>query len=376
LLSVRETSDGSTNLLTITYTYDALGDQVSQSEWKSSGGGVVTTDHAYDDQGNVWADVTTSNVVVMRYIRAASTNQLLAQIDGSGNLSWYLTDNQGSVRDIVSAAGTTVTDHIDYGAFGNIILETNAAATGRTYLYTGLPEDRDTGIVQAQHRTLLVTTGQWMEEDPSGFQAGDQNLRRYVGNNPINSTDPSGLQVIARAGPPAASIGPPQPFPPAATIGPITVPKPPPVLSIGAPPALDLKEIFNPAYVQLVWNVNFNKLNPVDIPNSFSITTLPGPGQIIIPSSAFQLIPVNADGFPDLSWPIYACPSFAVTFVAGLNPEFVIKGGDGETIATLQAKGVHVVEFTANKIDDALFNKKGPSQLFQFAWNLPLGKTN
>ena len=54
LLSVQETSTGTTNLLTITYTYDALGDQVSQSEWKSSGGGVVTTDHAYDDQGNAW----------------------------------------------------------------------------------------------------------------------------------------------------------------------------------------------------------------------------------------------------------------------------------------------------------------------------------
>jgi RHS repeat-associated protein len=129
----------------------------------------------------------------MRYIRAASTNQVLAQIDGSGNLSWYLTDNQGSVRDIVSAAGTAVTDHIDYGAFGNIILETNSAATGRAYLYTGLAEDRDTGIVQAEHRTLLTSQGQWMEEDPERFDAGDANLRRYVGNDAVNATDVSGL---------------------------------------------------------------------------------------------------------------------------------------------------------------------------------------
>jgi RHS repeat-associated protein len=192
LLSVRDTSDGSTNLLTLTYTYDALGNQVSQTEWKSSGGGAVVTEHAYDDHGNVWADLTSANTIEMRYIRAASTNQLLAQVDGGGNLFWYLTDKLGSVRDVVSAAGTTITDHIDYGAFGKIVLETNSIVAGRAYLYTGLAEDRDTGIVQARHRTLLVTTGQWMQEDPLGFGAGDTNLRRYVGNSPIQFTDPSG----------------------------------------------------------------------------------------------------------------------------------------------------------------------------------------
>src|ERR1700722_8006947 len=35
--------------------------------------------------------------------------------------------------------------------------------------------------------------GRWMEEDPIGFAAGDANLYRYVGNDPTNNTDPSGL---------------------------------------------------------------------------------------------------------------------------------------------------------------------------------------
>jgi uncharacterized protein RhaS with RHS repeats len=37
-------------------------------------------------------------------------------------------------------------------------------------------------------------TGQWMQEDPIGFDAGDPNLRRYVGNDPTNATDPTGLE--------------------------------------------------------------------------------------------------------------------------------------------------------------------------------------
>lgn len=41
---------------------------------------------------------------------------------------------------------------------------------------------------------LDPTAGIWMTEDPIGFDAGDPNLRRYVGNNATNGTDRSGLQ--------------------------------------------------------------------------------------------------------------------------------------------------------------------------------------
>jgi hypothetical protein len=40
---------------------------------------------------------------------------------------------------------------------------------------------------------LLTTTGQWMQEDPKTFDAGDSNLRRYVEDDPTNMVDPSGL---------------------------------------------------------------------------------------------------------------------------------------------------------------------------------------
>lgn len=38
--------------------------------------------------------------------------------------------------------------------------------------------------------------GRWLSEDPLGFEAGDSNLYRYVGNGPTNATDPSGLRLI------------------------------------------------------------------------------------------------------------------------------------------------------------------------------------
>ncbi|MBX9627998.1 MAG: RHS repeat-associated core domain-containing protein [Gemmataceae bacterium] len=38
------------------------------------------------------------------------------------------------------------------------------------------------------------TLGRWVTQDPIGFAAGDANLYRFVGNDPINKTDPSGLR--------------------------------------------------------------------------------------------------------------------------------------------------------------------------------------
>jgi hypothetical protein len=40
------------------------------------------------------------------------------------------------------------------------------------------------------------TIGRWLSEDPKGFEAGDSNLYRYVGNATTNATDPSGLDHI------------------------------------------------------------------------------------------------------------------------------------------------------------------------------------
>ena len=44
------------------------------------------------------------------------------------------------------------------------------------------------------------TTGRWSTVDPSGFEAGDPNLFRDVGNDPTNATDPTGLKATYKDG--------------------------------------------------------------------------------------------------------------------------------------------------------------------------------
>jgi hypothetical protein len=46
--------------------------------------------------------------------------------------------------------------------------------------------------------------GRWIEEDPDAFAAGDVNLSRYVRNDPVDATDPSGLLDVSLAAKPAS----------------------------------------------------------------------------------------------------------------------------------------------------------------------------
>ena len=108
-------------------------------------------------------------------------------------MGWYLTDHLGSVRDVVSDAGV-VLDHIDYDAFGNVANETNPAQAP-LFGFQGMRSDRPTATNIVWGRVYAPWLPGWMEGDPSGVSAGDANLRRFVGNDPTNATDPTGLAV-------------------------------------------------------------------------------------------------------------------------------------------------------------------------------------
>jgi RHS repeat-associated protein len=198
-------TDGGAALTYVSYKYDALGNRIEEDVW-TSGTGTVTTDYAYDGQ-NVWADTTSGGSLQMRRLYANAVDAVLARIDSSGNAAWYLTDRQGSVRDIDKADGSAVLDHLDYDGWGKVTDE-SSPSNGDGYKYAGGVWD---AAVQLQHngaRDYDPRTGRWQTEDPTGFNAGDSNLYRYVNNGPTNGTDPSGLRV-ARAPDGGAAVMPP-----------------------------------------------------------------------------------------------------------------------------------------------------------------------
>jgi RHS repeat-associated protein len=68
------------------------------------------------------------------------------------------------------------------------------------YAYTGREWDSETQLQYNRNRWYNPNLGRWLSQDPIGFRAGDPNLYRYVGNNTVNSTDPSGLQPSGQLG--------------------------------------------------------------------------------------------------------------------------------------------------------------------------------
>jgi RHS repeat-associated protein len=190
LTSVRETSDGTTNVLLLTYTYDVEGKRVKEQSW--GGTGPAETRFASDGE-NVWADLDSGNAVTVRRLFGDRPDQVLTRTVASGpnaGLWFYQTDAQGSVRDLVNAS-SQVKAHLDYDGYG-VRTDPQASVSDR-YGYTGREWQADAGIQYNRGRDYLPAAGRWLQEDPIAFRAGDYNLTRYVRNDPVNRTDPSGL---------------------------------------------------------------------------------------------------------------------------------------------------------------------------------------
>jgi RHS repeat-associated protein len=184
----QEASPGGTLQMQATYVYDALRNRVEKDVW-TTGAGLVVTRFAYDGQ-NVWADLNSSNQLQTRRLYLDGVDQVFARISSGGTAAWYLTDRQGSIRDISDNSGNVI-DHLDYDGFGTVTNETQPT-NGDRYKWTGREFDSETGLQYNRARYYAGGVGRWTTQDSLGSGSGDLNFYRYVLNAPLNETDPTG----------------------------------------------------------------------------------------------------------------------------------------------------------------------------------------
>ena len=169
-----------------TYTYDALGRRIGIDD---SGTQTWSVFNGKSADANPYADFTSSGTLKMRYLDGLAVDELLARTDSSGDTSWYLKDQVGSV--VAIASTSAVLDQITYDPFGNIVTQTDAAEADR-FMFAGMEWDPTAGMYFDNARYYNSAIGRFVSQDPMGFAAGDTNLYRYVGNAPMDQTDPSG----------------------------------------------------------------------------------------------------------------------------------------------------------------------------------------
>ena len=131
-------------------------------------------------------------VLASEYVSTTDLNEDGTQM--AGTVSWMLTDNEGTVRDVaqLSDGSTSVIDHLIYDSFGQLSHQSSSGNQPR-FTYTGSYVDPATGLQYNGARWYDPSNGDWISQDPLGYNAGQTNLQAYVYNNPTNYFDPSGM---------------------------------------------------------------------------------------------------------------------------------------------------------------------------------------
>jgi len=112
----------------------------------------------------------------------------IAVSGGTSTKSYNHQDGLGSIVALSSSTGA-VGDKYTYGVYGE-----TANLTGNTFRYSGRRLDAETGLYYYRARYYSPKIGRFLQNDPIGYTGGI-NLYAYVGNDPLNLTDPSGLMA-------------------------------------------------------------------------------------------------------------------------------------------------------------------------------------
>jgi len=168
------------------YQYDPFGRRIQKAV---TAAGVTTTARYLYDGANIMAAYDASNAITNKYTHNLAIDDPLA-LQAGGQVYYYHKDALGTVARLTDASGTTVQTYT-YDAFGNFKAQNGTVS--QPYTYTAREYDPETGLYFYRARQYDAKTGRFLQKDPIGFEAGDVNLFRYVGNNAVNWVDPLGL---------------------------------------------------------------------------------------------------------------------------------------------------------------------------------------
>jgi RHS repeat-associated protein len=171
----------------------AIRDLFYSADWQvleerlRSGGAVGATAEARF----VWSPVYVDAMV----LRERGSERVYALQDGNWNTTALI-----AASGVPGKASGEVIQRMVYNPYGEVFRlnadwteQLEAPLVAWQHLFQGLKFNEATGLGYVRNRDYSPTLGRFIELDPLGFDAGDNNWYRFVGNGPVGAVDPSGL---------------------------------------------------------------------------------------------------------------------------------------------------------------------------------------
>jgi len=182
------------------YQYDALGRRVQKIV--NPAGGPSTSRYFHDD-ARIVEEEDAGGATQATYVYGNDIDEVLT-MNRAGQTYYYHQNSLGSVAALSDAAASVV-ERYAYDAYGSVSVTDGAgvsvppnawgtphSAVGNPYLFTGRQLDEETGLYYYRARYDDTRKGRFLQRDPEGYVDG-MNLYAYVGDNPSNGVDPSGM---------------------------------------------------------------------------------------------------------------------------------------------------------------------------------------